>query len=616
MASLFPDFNTIKRLYKKPAKGELNLLDFLNKNLDHEFEIYFKPFINGDRPDIVILKKTGGVVIIEVKDWNLDDYYIDEHTDWYLKENDTKIKSPLSQVKFYKDNLYDLHIEGLLQKCLENRKYRSIVNTMVYFHFDTEQNITDFLFKKFEDKKYSGYQIFHKYIKCWGKDSLTKERLEKYLNKTGLDKPSKLFDDNLYKNFKRYLQPSLHKPKQGKKTVYSKEKRELIRSESKPRRKIKGLAGGGKTFVLAKRAVNAYLRTNSRVLILCCNLSLKNYIRDRINEVKEKFSRNDFYITNYHQFFKSEANNYNLDVESLIPFTDTDFFEPVKDKIEKYQAIFIDEVQDYKTEWLEIITKYFLEDTGEFVVFGDEKQNTYGRPLDENKEAIIKTIRGTWNRSLIVSKRFADEIGRLALVYQKELLSKKYTVDELRLIKNPTIDFAQEILSYKNFGSESKARDLYNAYTELIKTGNIQALNVTFLAAKTNVIREIDYMIRHELKDNTVTTFETKEYYEKLKNAFPNETDLKKIIENIRRNKKNHFRMKPGTTKLSTIQSFKGWESHTLILIIEPEDNDCKQSETTELIYTGITRARKNLFVFNMGNNFYDAFFKDKMGRV
>ena len=116
MATLFPDLKTVKKLQQKPTEGELVLLDFLIKHLDHKFEIYYQAFINGDKPDIVILKKRVGVLIIEVKDWNLDNYYIDEHTDWYLKENDTKIKSPLSQVKFYKDNLYDLHIEVLLQK--------------------------------------------------------------------------------------------------------------------------------------------------------------------------------------------------------------------------------------------------------------------------------------------------------------------------------------------------------------------------------------------------------------------------------------------------------------------------------------------------------------------
>ena len=69
--------------------------------------------------------------------------------------------------------------------------------------------------------------------------------------------------------------------------------------------------------------------------------------------------------------------------------------------------------------------------------------------------------------------------------------------------------------------------------------------------------------------------------------------------------------MKTDTTKLSSIHSFKGWESHTVFLLIEPDEDD--QFESVELVYTGLTRAQLNLFVFNMGNAFYDDFFKTKM---
>ena len=116
---------------------------------------------------------------ITINNWHLhndnavvsscDNYYIDKHTDWYLKETDRKIKSPLAQVKSYKDNLYDLHINDLLQNCLENRNYRALVNTMVYFHFHDKQTVSDYLFNRFDDKKFSAYKVFHKYIKCWGK---------------------------------------------------------------------------------------------------------------------------------------------------------------------------------------------------------------------------------------------------------------------------------------------------------------------------------------------------------------------------------------------------------------------------------------------------------------
>lgn len=611
MARLFPDINSIKNLHQKPTEGEIVLLDFLARNLADDFEVYFQPFINGDKPDIVILKKKGGAVIIEVKDWNLDNYYIDENTDWYLKKNDCKLKSPLSQVKSYKDNLFNLHIDNLLPKSILNRYYHAIVNTVVYFHCEYEHSVNNFILENFQDKKYSGYRTFVKYIQCWGKDSLTSHKLTEFLSITRLNQESRLFDENLYESFKRYLQPPLHMLEEGKPISYTKEQQVLIQSEVRPRRKVKGLAGSGKTYVLAKRAVNAYLRTKSTVLILTYNLSLKNYIHDRISDVREEFPWKYFYITNYHQFFKAEANNYGLEIKSLSPFSDTKFFEPVKNEIKKYNVILIDEIQDYTESWLEILHEYFLIEGGEFVVFGDEKQNIYNRPLDDNKEPRTVGIPGKWNMSLNVSKRFADEIGRLALEYQKELMSKKYSIEELQIISNPTFDFDQKVLKYINFGIETTAKDLFDKYVEYVKAYKIHPSNVCFLSAKVDFLREIDFLIRKELKENTITTFETKEFWDKLKEDINSDSDFQKKIEDIRRNKKNHFWMKTGTTKLSSIHSFKGWESHTIFLLIESRDGN--QFESVELVYTGLTRAQLNLFVFNMGNDFYDDFFNRKM---
>ena len=51
------------------------LLDFLQRNLNMEFKIYYHPFINGDKPNIVILKNCGAIVI-SVNEWNLDNYTV------------------------------------------------------------------------------------------------------------------------------------------------------------------------------------------------------------------------------------------------------------------------------------------------------------------------------------------------------------------------------------------------------------------------------------------------------------------------------------------------------------------------------------------------------------
>ena len=66
--------------------------------------------------------------------------------------------------------------------------------------------------------------------------------------------------------------------------------------------------------------------------------------------------------------------------------------------------------------------------------------------------------------------------------------------------------------------------------------------------------------------------------------------------------------MNSGTLKISTINSFKGWESEVVFLILEPkyESSTSFNLSFDELLYTGLTRCRRNLIVINFGNQEYD----------
>jgi len=618
MAILYPDIETIKKSKVQPTVGELKLLTFLNQHLDDSYEIFFQPFLNGDNPDIVLMRKGSGVIIFEVKDWNLRHYYIDAKTKWKLRQNDSFIKSPLTQVDEYKENLYNLHIDTLLEKKIRNKNYLAVVSCAVYFHNETESSVKRFLLDNFQSDEHKKYRKFVSYFSLLGSDSLNKFRLDELLLRTRINQQSKLFSDDLYENFKRYLKPPYHKLEEGIKIEYTKEQEELISSRAGAKQKIKGVAGSGKTLVLAKRAVNAHKRTGEKVLILTFNLSLKNYIHDRINDVREGFYWDNFYITNYHQFFKSQANNHNIAIMDLEAWQDTNFFEDVKDRTQKFRAVLIDEVQDYRTEWIEIITKYFLASDGEFIVFGDEKQNIYDRPLDENKEPIIRTVVGRWNRSLNSSKRFTSNIANVAKQFQKEFFASKYNLDDFTVTQT-ALDFETKAIEYYYFEENWTVENVCKTMLEVIKKYSITPSNIGVLNSKVEYIRELDYLIRQKTKEKTKTTFETQEVYDHLKkevkenNKDKDEKQLEKIlaekIEDIRKQKKNHFWINTGTMKLSTIHSFKGWEIHSLFLLIESEDGQ-NEFGTNELIYTGLTRARVNLFVFNLGNDKYDSFFK------
>ena len=80
MAALIPDIEKAKAMKQKPTEGEVYLLEFLEKNLSPTAEVFFQPCFNGDRPDVVILEKGLGIIVIEVKDWNLDLYSVTNNT--------------------------------------------------------------------------------------------------------------------------------------------------------------------------------------------------------------------------------------------------------------------------------------------------------------------------------------------------------------------------------------------------------------------------------------------------------------------------------------------------------------------------------------------------------
>jgi hypothetical protein len=104
VARIYPTLENINRLKVPPTDGELHLINYLAENLDDAYEVFFNPYLDGDRPDIIILKEGYCVFVIEVKDWNLSLYSIDETNSWTVSSGSgrTQIKkSPQSQAFGY-----------------------------------------------------------------------------------------------------------------------------------------------------------------------------------------------------------------------------------------------------------------------------------------------------------------------------------------------------------------------------------------------------------------------------------------------------------------------------------------------------------------------------------
>lgn len=620
MGILFPSLENIKKLKVQPTDGEWYLLNYFIENSPSDIEVYFQPFLNGDMPDIILMNKNLGVTIIEVKDWNLNSYYLNLEKnnlgDWTLKQNNHILKSPFKQVFRYKDNMFNLHINGLLEKKILNKKFYGRINVFVYFHNATSSALKLFYsqiinYLELEIQQCLEHKESHKKHLINQHTKLKKQRdyysiTNDTISKITLPhKADNLFPEDIYNEFKRYLQPPFHTIEQGIDINYSDRQKELSKSKAS-HQKIKGVAGSGKTLVLAKRVVNSYKRHQSNVLILTFNITLTSYIHDMISNVREDFSWDNFTILHYHVFFSSMANNYGMDIENNTDYENTIFFENAKGKIVKYEAIFIDEIQDYKQEWIEIIKKYFLKENGEFVVFGDEKQNIYDRKLENKKPNT--TILGAWNL-LKESFRLDSKIASLAEKFQNNFFINKYDIDtiEIKQKKQGAFDFETNIINIYKY---TDIKNLLVAIFNIVKKHNIHSNDICILSYTIDILREVDYQIRHDYNEKTLTTFETQEVLSFLKKEYKDINFLKSEIENVRRVKKFGFRLNNGMIKLSTIHSFKGWETPTLFLIIDEEKLN---TEVEEAIYIAITRARHNIIIFDLREGKYYEFFKNSI---
>lgn len=727
MAIFYPTIERINQFKVQPTDGERTLLNFLERTLDDSFEVYFNPFLNGDRPDVLIMRKGYGVMVIEVKDWNLENFQLNEKRKWVYTPNNSVVKSPIDQVLKYKHNLFDLHVADLLQLKIKDFRNFNIVSCAVYFHRASKSYLEDMLVTPYKDDK--KYQTFLKYnIDFLGYDSLDEEAFDSLLKKRYLiaKRISWLFTDSIYNNFKRVLSPPMHLHSQGVPYNYSDKQKEIIYGKLEAgirkvqlEQRIRGVFGSGKTTVLAARAVQAYKRAlarnnNPRILILTYNITLKNFIHDKLNRVDETFPLENFIIINYHQFINAELNNLSIEFEVpdglsqelLSEYLESKYygnirlFEEHKDDIVRYDAVLIDEIQDYHRSWMDIVKNYFRDPQGDYVLFGDVKQNIYGQPTSQKD--VVTNVRGV--NELKYCYRSDFKVRDLAQSFQQNIFCGKYDVDDFA--ENGTWDFfGQEqqkegYINYMYLSNTDTITALYNIIRgNILNKSNAVAPNdITILGYTTNLLRLFDCYYRYSSRERTNSMLETVEvmymthlnfigkdnvntigWFKSIsehlkKKLFPNrntlydndliklrqhiaklftiydlystysdtfrdrlkeecyacgisteaffafvkyyEEDLKSFkltvyshsYKNIRDNKKLHFWMNSGTIKISTINSFKGWESEVVFLILEKkyESSTSFNMSFDELLYTGLTRCRRNLVIINFGNEEYD----------
>lgn len=131
---------------------------------------------------------------------------------------------------------------------------------------------------------------------------------------------------------------------------------------------------------------------------------------------------------------------------------------------------------------------------------------------------------------------------------------------------------------------------------KIAKSYNIHPNDISIISSQEEILRSLDHVLRtsESHKERTLCSFPSREVTEhpKYSSSYDKISGAKKI----------GFNLNSGVMKLSSIHSFKGFESPFIILLIN-------NSDSPEVVLTGLTRAKENLMIFLERDNPYLDFF-------
>lgn len=599
---VIPPWEQIKQFKQPLTEGELCLLKFLDENLkkDALFQsggdltnyngwlIFVQPFLNGSRPDIIIFNPCVGVQIFEVKDWNLGNYSfkINQDGDKYYKAfcfSDNKgtypKKSPIKQVEYYKEKIAGQLIPQIGENFDINDVCYGLIKTAVYFHKSTTAQAQE-LFKS-EVKDFSKFPVI-------GHDALLESNFAKVIPDNHMSQ-SKYWQKEWNKELFFWLNPPFHTIEQGTCLTLIDSQKKFAEPQSGHYR-VRGVAGSGKTQVLAYRA-SKLASQGYRVLVLTFNLTLGHLIHDMVQRSPFAFNWHNLTITYFHGFCKDIFNEFGEEWPAHTGDEESLFREIVPSKIleiasrneyKRYDAILIDEGQDFCIEWYSMVC-HFLTGRDEVVVVCDKKQNIYGRKtdwLDKRRSGVEK---------------FGDWIELKKIIRLPEQVAKI------------SVEFSEKFNLNRDIKVIVERPDLFNQFEDHVVWWNI---GNNWLDKVDEAFEIIKNQATHKHPSDTVILlpykklgFECVHYFESKKNVLVNHVFENDGDEKGHRHKKA-FWMGDGRLKMSTIHSFKGWEVPNVIVVIPsfvPGDEELYD----RIVYTAMTRAKENLIVVNMNARYW-----------
>jgi len=536
---------------------------------------YFEPDIGGIHPDFLLLSPKYGIVIVEIKDYS--EKYLKTITksgkwEWLKHGSIIPIDNPFDQIYQYWRVVKDRIDQGHFSEETEINICRLVVFSQIPkdgFVAEEIRNISPKMvhlcFKETLGRNEKFREFFNDIIPLNGELSDEEFKLIRANLIPSCRLPS-LKQANLMKYFKS----------EDKVKLLDQDQEKLARELGEGHRLIFGVAGSGKTVLLVARArVLARRHPNWKILILCYNKLLKKQIFNMINPQDYE---TDITISTFHGWARKYILNADDEYSALYIEASKkaesedkkdDFFQDFVPKILNqmidaqgshqlsYNAILIDEAQDFEKEWFEPVMKVLNPKTNSLLITCDGLQGIYARKRFYWSDVGIQAQGRV--RRFDKSYRIPIEIGRIA---QKILPANIKTL----------IGQFDEFMSTKMF------------------IGNHGTVEIFISASREDEYIKLAEKIARSLKSPQEILVLFKLNMKKLNYKHPFFDYLKD--QNIEWKDLQDYNYDSPGLIIGTLYGTKGLESDTIII---PELDTYNSNKDRQLLYVGMTRSRKKL---------------------
>ena len=451
MATLIPAIGTC---VSRMTSGERRLAQRLEQKLEADYLLWYDVPLGpaNAHPDFVIVHPRRGVLILEVKDWRLDNLREVTRTDVALltERGLKRVVNPLEQARQYahavtnlleRDPQLTFSTGKLAGKLRFAWSYGVVLANISRRQFD-EAQIGEAIEPQraiCQDEMLESVDAEVFQSRLWQMFSL---RFEGALSLPQIDRirwhlypeirvpaaDSQLFgadsetDDSL---------PDLLR-------VMDLQQEQLARSLGEGHRVIHGVAGSGKTLILTCRAQHLARLCTKPVLILCYNRTLAGRLRQVI-EAKDLADR--VQVHTFHAWCRAQLLAYHVPLPAARADADAWFEELVDAAIRagergqipgaQYEAILIDEGHDFRPEWLKLIVQMVDPKTNSLLLLYDDAQSIYER--ERKRRFSFKSVgiqaRGR-STILRINYRNTREVLDLATRFASELLKPESADDD------------------------------------------------------------------------------------------------------------------------------------------------------------------------------------------